>query len=361
LLGCAHFAITLSHNNCAVECCHCCSTGALRSYPRWRLCSRRLELLLFEIYFFLYFAIALIGLAAFFVYACLVPSRIDSFCATRDCPAHGTFARDFASVSVMFGLMLAAVVFLTISGVGISLTRTYSSLLILSASGDGVMKWCSHPSGECVRASTSASAATARRKGETTSDVAVAAISADCDAPGALVRQSSIKVFGVATACEEGGDRGTAVVPVAVRDGLYTPLTCATDAVAWHVLPGQLCFRKHSLWWKNCSVKCRETTEDAGEEIQLGRDKCKESCATCAATFSECLSSTFCRLGSIGGCCCACIILPFIVGYIVNTTYSAKCIENAYLEDAKFHPAFNMTFPIWRDPQSFCMTANILW
>ena len=294
-----------------MECCHCRSTGALRSYPRWRLCSRRLELLLFEIYFFLFFAIALIGLAAFFVYACLVPSRIDSFCATRDCPAHGTFARGFASVSGMFGIMLAAVVFLTISGVGIYLTRTYSSLLIISASGDGVMKWCSHPTG------------------------------ADCDAPGALVRLSK--------RCRQ-----------LFKDGLYTPLTCATDAVAWHMLPNQLCFRKHSLWWKNCSVKCRDTTEDVGEEVRHGR-KCKKSCATCAETFSKCLSSPWCGRVSICGCCCACIFLPYIVGYIVNTTYSAKCIENAYLEDPKFHPAFNATFQMWRDPQSFCSTANSLW
>ena len=55
------------------------------------------------------------------------------------------------------------------------------------------------------------------------------------------------------------------------------------------------------------------------------------------------------------------LFLPPPPSYIVNTTFSALCIENAYEDSAKFHPAFNRTYSQWVDPESYCATANLLW
>ena len=141
VLAAAHLGIAATHNNCAAACC-----GACCSSLHWRLFSRRVELLLYEIYFFVFFITATLGAIGFVVFACFVPERVDTFCADgHGCAAKDSATRDFVYVSSIFGVLFTAAGFVALNGAGIYLTRAYSSMLIVGASGDGQFHWCSRP------------------------------------------------------------------------------------------------------------------------------------------------------------------------------------------------------------------------
>ena len=303
ILATAHLAIVASHNNCATACCgSCCSS------LHWRLFSRRIELLLFEVYFFLFFFTAAVGAVGFVVFACFVPERVDSFCAGgHGCPAKDSATRDFVYVSAIFGVLFSASGFVALNAAGIYLTRAYSSMLIVGASGDGRFRWCSKPvwcgatdsegnggaGSDCTApgaiaiefAADDASFATAIEMGDT----------AGAPPPGAAVEEFGPAKFAVEISTRAGG-----TIPTATREGLHTPLTCVTDAVAWHVLPGPLCCRKHATLWKSWAANS------------------KHCCSECAASAGDIVaaSAKVITLGAVvlcgGICCLLCIFGPCV-------------------------------------------------
>ena len=424
ILATAHLAIVASHNNCATACCgSCCSS------LHWRLFSRRIELLLFEVYFFLFFFTAAVGAVGFVVFACFVPERVDSFCAGgHGCPAKDSATRDFVYVSAIFGVLFSASGFVALNAAGIYLTRAYSSMLIVGASGDGRFRWCSKPvwcgatdsegnggaGSDCTApgaiaiefAADDASFATAIEMGDT----------AGAPPPGAAVEEFGPAKFAVEISTRAGG-----TIPTATREGLHTPLTCVTDAVAWHVLPGPLCCRKHATLWKSWAANskhcCSECAASAGDivaasakVITLGAVVLCGGICCLLCIFGPCVPCPFLcprpsflargldtasstvrtRSPPSAFCLCPTVLLfrppvfrlptflrlrpsflppsslpPSSITpsprYIVNTTFSALCIEHAYEDSVKYHPSFNRTYAQWVDPQSYCATANLLW
>tara|TARA_B110000208_G_scaffold162365_1_gene198613 strand:+ start:71 stop:1642 length:1572 start_codon:yes stop_codon:yes gene_type:complete len=290
ILATAHLAIVASHNNCATACC-----GACCSSLHWRLFSRRIELLLFEVYFFFFFFTAAVGAVGFVVFACFVPERVDSFCAGgHGCPAKDSATRDFVYVSAIFGVLFSASGFVALNAVGIYLTRAYSSMLIVGASGDGRFRWCSKP----VWCGATDSEGHGGAGSDCTAPDAIAIEMGDT--PGGPPPVAAVEEFGRTKLVVDFSERAGGTIPTATREGLHTPLTCVTDAVAWHVLPGPLCCRKHAMLWKSWAANS------------------KHCCSECAASAGDIVadSARVITRGAVvlcgGICCLLCIIGPCV-------------------------------------------------